>query len=82
MHSSFFVYVYFYSLRVSGSHVPIIRRINLSSNSPYAEMSKSIMLDAQLFLQPQFVRQTKYSLSQLQLFLRFQRKSHTEMSQL
>jgi len=24
----FFMYVYFYSLRVSGSHVPIIRRIN------------------------------------------------------
>ena len=24
----FFVYVYFYSLHVSGSHVPIIRRIN------------------------------------------------------
>ena len=28
MHSSFFMYVYFYSLHVSGSHVPIIRRIN------------------------------------------------------
>ena len=25
----FFMYVYFYSLHVSGSHVPIIRRINL-----------------------------------------------------
>jgi len=25
---SFFMYVYFYSLHVSGSHVPIIRRIN------------------------------------------------------
>jgi len=24
----FFIYVYFYSLYVSGSHVPIIRRIN------------------------------------------------------
>jgi hypothetical protein len=24
----FFIYVYFYSLHVSGSHVPIIRRIN------------------------------------------------------
>jgi hypothetical protein len=24
----FFMYVYFYSLHVSGSHVPIIRRIN------------------------------------------------------
>jgi len=24
----FFLYVYFYSLQVSGSHVPIIRRIN------------------------------------------------------
>jgi hypothetical protein len=24
----FFLYVYFYSLRVSGSHVPIIRRMN------------------------------------------------------
>jgi len=28
MHNSFFMYVYFYSLHVSGSHVPIIRRIN------------------------------------------------------
>jgi len=27
-HNSFFMYVYFYSLHVSGSHVPIIRRIN------------------------------------------------------
>jgi len=27
-HNSFFMYVYFYSLRVSGSHVPIIRRVN------------------------------------------------------
>ena len=26
----FFMYVYFYSLRVSGSHVPIIRRIIVS----------------------------------------------------
>ena len=25
----FFMYVYFYSLHVSGSHVPIVRRINL-----------------------------------------------------
>jgi hypothetical protein len=26
--SLFFMYVYFYSLHVSGSHVPIIKRIN------------------------------------------------------
>jgi hypothetical protein len=30
MHNSLSMYVYFYSLHVSGSHVPIIRRINLS----------------------------------------------------
>jgi len=28
--AQFFFYVYFYSLHVSGSHVPIIRRIDLS----------------------------------------------------
>jgi len=29
----FFMYVYFYSLHVSGSHVPIIRRINFISTT-------------------------------------------------
>ena len=29
-HAQFFMYVYFYSLHVSGSHVPIIRRIIVS----------------------------------------------------
>ena len=29
----FFMYVYFYSLHVSGSHVPIIRRINCINTS-------------------------------------------------
>jgi hypothetical protein len=29
----FFIYVYFYSLHVSGSHVPIIRRINCINTS-------------------------------------------------
>jgi len=29
--AQFFMYVYFYSLHVSGSHVPIIRRITLST---------------------------------------------------
>jgi len=30
----FFMYVYFYSLHVSGSHVPIIRRINFINTTP------------------------------------------------
>jgi hypothetical protein len=30
----FFVYVYFYSLHVSGSHVPIIRKINCINTTP------------------------------------------------
>jgi hypothetical protein len=29
----FFMYVHFYSLRVSGSHVPIIRRINCTNTT-------------------------------------------------
>ena len=34
----FFIYVYFYSLHVSGSHVPIIKRINCI-NTTSAEQS-------------------------------------------
>ena len=30
LEAQFFIYVYFYSLHVSGSHVPIIRRIIVS----------------------------------------------------
>jgi len=30
----FFLYVYYYSLHVSGSHVPIIRRINCINATP------------------------------------------------
>jgi len=36
----FFIYVYFYSLRVSGSHVPIIRRINLHTRLSSTESDK------------------------------------------
>jgi len=32
----FFTHVYFYSLHVSGSHVPIIRRINCINTSGYS----------------------------------------------
>jgi hypothetical protein len=32
--AQFFFYVYFYSLHVSGNHVPIIRRINCINKTP------------------------------------------------
>jgi len=30
LHVQFFMYVYFYSVHVSGSHIPIIRRVTIS----------------------------------------------------
>ena len=41
----FFIYVYFYSLYVSGSHVPIIRRINCI-NTTSGILAKEITLKA------------------------------------
>jgi len=35
----FFLYVYFYSLRVSGSHVSIIRRVNCINVKPGLSLS-------------------------------------------
>ena len=49
MHS-FLLYVYFYSLYVSGSHVPIIRRINCTNATP----DMSLCLDDHLVCRSEF----------------------------
>ena len=47
MMHNFFLYVYFYSLHVSGSHVPIIRRINCIKSTPgicHSEISEQFKI--------------------------------------
>ena len=51
MHN-FFLYVYFYSLHVSGSHVPIIRRINFIN----ATSGVSLCVDGRLVYRSEIYR--------------------------
>jgi hypothetical protein len=44
----FFMFVYFYSLHVSGSHVPIIRRINCINTTSGIRTSMSLCIDDRL----------------------------------
>jgi hypothetical protein len=45
----FFMYVYFYSLHVSGSHVPIVRRINYIIMEPHYVFFFSLQIRLKFF---------------------------------